>query len=87
MRALPKIPVLTSEVILANILRHCHLPVCMIEIELLKKRLAEANTEIESLRLRLSNVTLLLRKEMTESEKLLKPEYEKTVSNSAFNSN
>jgi hypothetical protein len=59
----------------------------MTEIELLKKQLAEANTEIESLRLRLSNVTLLLRKEMTESGKLPKPEYEKTVSNSAFNSN
>jgi len=59
----------------------------MTEIESLKKQLAEANAEIESLRLRLSNVTLLLRKEMTESGKLPKPECEKTVSNSAFNSN
>jgi hypothetical protein len=46
----------------------------MTEIELLKKQLAEANVEIDSLRLRLSNVTLLLKKEMTASGNLPKPE-------------
>jgi hypothetical protein len=51
----------------------------MTEIELLKKQLAEANAEIESLRLRLSNVTLLLKKEMTESGKLSKPQPEETA--------
>jgi len=43
------------------------------EIESLKKELAEARAEIQSLHLRLSNVTLLLKKEMTESGKLPKP--------------
>ena len=45
----------------------------MNEIELLKKQLAEANAEIDNLRLRLSNVTLMLKKEMLDSGKLPKP--------------
>jgi predicted RNase H-like nuclease (RuvC/YqgF family) len=51
-----------------------HLLVCMTEIEALKKELEEAKAEIESLHLRLANVTLLLKKEMVESGKLPKPE-------------
>jgi len=46
----------------------------MTEMEALKKELEEAKVEIESLRLRLANVTLLLKKEMVESGKLPKPE-------------
>ena len=42
----------------------------MSETETLNKLLTEAKTEIESLRLRLDNVTFLLRKEMTEGGKL-----------------
>ncbi len=44
------------------------------EIDLLKKELAEARVEIETLMLRLQNVTLLLKKEMTASGSLPKPE-------------
>jgi hypothetical protein len=40
--------------------------------EALKKELAEARTEIENLRLRLSNATLLLRKELLAKKSLLK---------------
>jgi hypothetical protein len=43
------------------------------EIESLKKELAEAKAQIEILRLNLSNVTLLLRKEMIETGKLTNP--------------
>jgi len=58
------------------------------EIQALKKELTEARLEIQALNLRLSNVILLLKKEMVASGKLPKPEYEKTVRvNSAFNSN
>lgn len=39
----------------------------MTEIELLKRKLAEAEAEIIVLRLRVSNLLLLLRKEMTSS--------------------
>jgi hypothetical protein len=46
----------------------------MTEMEALKKELEKAKAEIESLRLRLANVTLLLKKEMVESGKLSKPE-------------
>jgi len=46
----------------------------MTEIELLKKQLAEAKAEIEDLTLRLRNTMFLLRKEMSESGKLPKPE-------------
>jgi hypothetical protein len=42
----------------------------MDEIELLKKRLAEAEREIKTLRLQLSNVMVLLKKEMTASGNL-----------------
>jgi hypothetical protein len=42
------------------------------EKEALKKELAEAKVEIGELRLRLSNVTLLLQQEMRESGKLPK---------------
>ena len=44
------------------------------EIQTLKKELAEAKAEIDNLTLRLSNVTLLLKKEMADSGKLSKPE-------------
>jgi hypothetical protein len=47
------------------------------EIEVLKKELAEAKVEIEELKLRLCNVTFLLKKEMTESGKLQMPEHGK----------
>jgi len=43
----------------------------MSETETLNKLLTEAKAEIESLRLRLDNVTFLLRKEMTEGGKAL----------------
>ena len=46
----------------------------MTEIEALRKELAEAKAEIQRLNLRLSNVTLLLKKEMTASGSLPKPE-------------
>jgi hypothetical protein len=39
----------------------------MIEIELLKRKLAEAEAEIAVLRLQVSNLLILLRKEMTSS--------------------
>jgi len=45
----------------------------MTEVDILKKQLAEANTEIENLRLRLRNALLLLKKEMTASGNLPKP--------------
>jgi len=44
------------------------------EMQALKKELADAKAEIEELKLRLSNVMLLLKKEMTESGKLSKPQ-------------
>ncbi|HEV3272971.1 MAG TPA: hypothetical protein VGZ93_12385 [Candidatus Methylacidiphilales bacterium] len=44
----------------------------MTEIELLKKRLAEANAEIDVLRIRLTNVTFLLKSEMVASGNLPK---------------
>jgi len=50
----------------------------MTEIEFLKKQLAEANTEIDALKLRLSNVMLLLKSEMAASGNLPKP---KPISN------
>jgi hypothetical protein len=40
------------------------------EIEMLRKELAAANVEIENLRLRLSNVTYILKEEMTSSGRL-----------------
>jgi len=43
------------------------------EILILKKELAEAKAEIEVLMLRLSNVTVLLKKEMVASGSLPKP--------------
>jgi len=42
----------------------------MIDVNTLKEELREAQAEIADLKLRLSNVTLMLRKEMTESGKL-----------------
>ena len=48
----------------------------MTEIELLKKQLAEAQAEIAELRLRLSNSSMLLKIEMTESGKLPKLDQE-----------
>jgi hypothetical protein len=45
----------------------------MTDIERLKKELAEARAEIDNLRLRLNNVTLLLRKEMIAAGKLTGP--------------
>jgi len=44
----------------------------MADVEVLEKELKEALVEIENLRLRLSNVTLMLRKEMQQSGKLPK---------------
>jgi len=44
----------------------------MIDVNTLKEELREAQAEIADLKLRLSNVTLMLRKEMTESGKLPK---------------
>jgi len=44
------------------------------EMQALKKELADVKVEIEELKLRLSNVTLLLKKEMIESGKLPKPQ-------------
>jgi len=41
----------------------------MTEIENLKRELAEAKAEIQSLHLRLDNVTLLLKMEMSDSGK------------------
>ena len=41
--------------------------------EALRRELAEAKAEIEKLRLRLSNVTLLLRKELMGASTLPKP--------------
>jgi regulator of replication initiation timing len=46
----------------------------MTEIELLKKQLAEAMAENQALTLRLENVMLLLKSEMTASGKLPKPQ-------------
>jgi hypothetical protein len=43
------------------------------EVDALKKELKKAQAEIESLKLQLSNVTLMLRKEMQETGKLPKP--------------
>jgi hypothetical protein len=48
-------------------------PVTKDEIEAIKKELAEALAEIENLKLRLNNVTLLLKSEMTRSGSLPKP--------------
>ena len=48
------------------------------EVEALKKQLDEAKTEIERLKLQLSNVTLLLRKEMNVSESLPKVRHPST---------
>jgi hypothetical protein len=48
-------------------------PLAMSEIETLKKQLAEAEAEIECLKLRLANVTVLFKKEMTASASLPKP--------------
>jgi hypothetical protein len=42
----------------------------MTEIELLKRKLADAEAEVVLLRLRVSNLMLLLRKEMTSSGSL-----------------
>ena len=47
------------------------------DVEALKRELAEAKAEIQSLMLRLSNVTLMLKKEMTESGSLPKPKPKK----------
>ena len=44
------------------------------DVEALKKELAEAKAEIQNLMLRLSNVTVMLKKEMTESGSLSKPQ-------------
>ncbi len=44
----------------------------MTETERLKKELAEARAEIENLKLQLSNVTFMLKKEMKEAGKLPK---------------
>jgi hypothetical protein len=46
-------------------------------MQLLKKELAEARAEIESLRLRLNNTTFLLKKEMTASGSLPNPKLNK----------
>ena len=45
----------------------------MNKVVLLEKQLAEAKAEIEKLRLRLDNVTFMLRKEMTASGSLPNP--------------
>jgi len=47
------------------------------EIQLVKKQLAEAKAEIADLRLRLSNSSMLLKIEMTESGKL--PKFDQEV--------
>ena len=52
----------------------------MTEIEILKKMLAEAKAENQSLRLQLDNVTLLLRKEMVVAGK--PPKYQNAAHNS-----
>ena len=44
----------------------------MADVEALEKELKEALVEIENLRLRLSNVTLMLRREMQQPGKLPK---------------
>jgi len=46
----------------------------MSELEILRKQLAEALAEIERLKLQLNNATFLLRKEMTASGHLPKPQ-------------
>ena len=44
----------------------------MTDVDAFKKELKEAQAEIENLKLRLNNVTLMLRKEMQESGRLPK---------------
>jgi hypothetical protein len=52
------------------------------EIELLKKQLAEAKAENQSLMLRLNNVMFMLKQEMTASESIPKARPEPPASNS-----
>jgi hypothetical protein len=58
----------------------------MTEIELLKKQLADARAENDALTLRLNNITLMLKKEMTASGSLPKPQQAKDTPHSASNS-
>ena len=53
----------------------------MDDVITLKKELAAALVEIENLRLRLANVTLMLKNEMRETGKLPNPKNDKHLSN------